>query len=249
MAIGKMIKHKQMLKHPVLRRYIPETHWLTRERLLQMLKTYSSVFIKPNHGSGGSGIMRIKRVPKGYEIRYGRRRRVVRSNSYLHKVVQSSQNPSQRYLVQQGLRLAKYNGRIFDIRSYMQKPHSKWVISGIVARLAAPNHYLTNYHKGGQGKPLDKVLAYLFKNNRRKVDDRLNLIKKLSHMIAKTLNKRHSHIRELGIDFVIEKNGRLWILEANTRPGYQLFSHLPDQTMFRKIRKNKRLIRKRITRA
>ncbi|MBA4601837.1 YheC/YheD family protein [Thermoactinomyces mirandus] len=247
MALGKMTKHNQMLKHPVLRKYIPETHWHTRKGLFQMLKSYSCVFIKPNHGTGGTGIIRIKRTSNGYQVRYGKRRTVVRNHSFLHRVVQSCQKLSQRYLVQQGLHLAKYNGRIFDIRSYMQKPHSKWVVSGMVARVAAPNHYLTNYHKGGHGEPLDKVLAHLFKSNRRKVNNRLNLIKKLSHMIAKTLNKRYSHICELGIDFVIEKNGRLWILEANTRPGYQLFSHLPDQTMFRKIRKNKCLIRTRHT--
>lgn len=244
MAIGKMIKHNQMSKHPVLRRYIPKTCWFTRRSLFYMLKSYSSVFIKPNHGTGGSGIIRVKKTSKGYKVRYNQMSKYVRYNG-LYKAIRSCQKPSQRYLVQQGLRLAKYHGRIFDIRVYMQKLSAKWVISGMVARVAAPRRYVTNYHKGGHGKPLDKALAYLLKNKRRKVKARLNIIKKLSYMIAKTLNKRHSHIRELGIDFVIEKNGRIWILEANTRPGYMLFSHLPDRTMFRKIRKYKRLIRKR----
>jgi hypothetical protein len=243
MAIGKMKKHKEMLKHPGLRRYLPETHWLSPEKAKQMLKSYSTIFIKPNHGTGGSGIIRVKKKSNGYEVSYGKKRKYVSSHS-VYKAIQSYKKPSERYLVQRGLRLAKYNGSIFDIRVYMQKPYSKWTMSGMVARVAAPNRYVTNYHKGGHGESLNKVLSKLFKNNKGKVIDRLKKMAKLSFVIAEFLNKRHPRIRELGIDFGIEKNGRLWIIEANTRPGYKLFTHLPDKKMLYKIKKNRHLIKK-----
>lgn len=243
MAIGKMLKYRLMLKNPGLRKYLPKTHWLTRKSVFKMLRSYSSVFIKPNHGSGGRGIIRIRRKQNGYEVRYGRKRKIVSRHS-LYKMIQSCQKASRKYLVQRGLQLAKYKGSIFDIRVYMQKPHSKWGISGMVARVAAPNHYVTNYHQGGRGKSLEKVLINTLQSNRSKVNATKKQIEKLSYQIAKTLGGRYSHLRELGIDFAIEKNGRIWILEANTRPGYRLFAQLPDKTMIRKIRKNKRLIRK-----
>ncbi|MFC7442584.1 YheC/YheD family protein [Laceyella putida] len=241
MAIGKMIKHREMLKHPVLRRYLPETHWLTPVSHLQMLRSYSSIFVKPNHGCGGAGIIRVERKRNGYEVRFGQKRKYVSSDS-VYSAIRSHQKPSQQYLVQRGLRLAKYRGSIFDIRVYMQKPYSKWVISGMLARVAAPNRYVTNYHKGGHGESLNKVLSHLFRNNRRKVNHTLNEMANLSSIIAETLNKRHSGIRELGIDFGIEKSGRLWIIEANTRPGHKLFNQLPDKKMLFIIKKNKRLI-------
>ena len=243
MAIGKMLKYRLMFKHPGLRKYLPKTRWLTRKRVFKMLQSYSSVFIKPNHGSGGTGIIRIRRKHNGYEVRYGPKRKIVPSHS-LYKAIQSYQKPSRKYLVQRGLRLAKYKGSIFDIRVYMQKPHSKWVVSGMIARVAAPNRYVTNYHQGGRGKSLEKVLVNTLQSNRRKVNARKKQIKKISYRIAEILKRRYSHLRELGIDIAIEKNGRIWILEANTRPGYRLFAQLPDKTIIRKIRKNKRLIRK-----
>lgn len=243
MAIGKMMKHTEMLQHPILRQYLPETHWITPARTLQMLRSYSTIFIKPNHGCGGIGIIRVKRKGNVYEVRCDQKRKYVGSDS-LYKAIKSYQKPSQQYLVQRGLRLAQYNGSIFDIRVYMQKPNSKWILAGMVARVAAPNRYVTNYHKGGHGEPLSKVLSNVFENNRRKVNDSLNKITNLSYVIAKTLNKRHSRIRELGIDFGIEKNGRIWIIEANSRPGHVLFTHLPDKTMLHTILKNKRLIKK-----
>lgn len=244
MSIGKMVKHVEMLQHPVLRRYLPETYWFTSEWTIQMLMRYPTIFIKPNYGSGGSGIIRVTKMRNSTEVRCGQKRKFMRSGS-LNKAIRSYMKPSQRYLVQRGLRLAKYNGTIFDARIYMQKPKSEWIISGMSARVAAPKQYVTNHHKGGYGKPLGEVLAILFKNNDRKVSKCMKEIKNVSLLIAQKINKRHP-IRELGIDLGIEEDGRIWIIEANSHPGHMLFTQLHDKTMLRRIMRNKRLIRKRI---
>ncbi|MCP3776385.1 YheC/YheD family protein [Paenibacillus sp. MZ04-78.2] len=241
-GIGKMKKHREMLRHSVLRRHLPETHWFTPARALRMLRSYSTIFIKPNHGSGGNGIVRVKRVRNSYEVRCGLKRTYVGSAS-LYKAIHSYLRPSGQYLVQRGLRLAKYKGSIFDTRIYMQKPKKKWGISGMAARVAAPHRFVTNYHKGGHGVKLKRVLSGLFAK-RKKVKSTLKKIKKISHLMARTINKRHS-IRELGVDLGIEKNGRIWIIEANSRPGHMLFTQLSNKTPLYRIMKNKRLIRRR----
>jgi glutathione synthase/RimK-type ligase-like ATP-grasp enzyme len=238
-----MTKHMEMLQHKGLRRYLPETRWLTRRRMLKMLRSYSSIFVKPNKGSGGTGIIRAKRMGKVYEVRSGQKQKYVRLRS-VYKAVGFFRKRSQRYLVQRGLRLAKYRGTIFDVRIYMQKPKSKWQISGKVARVAAPRLFVTNYQKGGHAETLSKVLKALFPKNRRKVINRLKLINKLSHSIARTLSKRHA-TREFGIDIAVEKNGRLWILEANSKPRHMLFTQLPDKSKLRRILRNKRIIKNR----
>ncbi|WP_163858908.1 YheC/YheD family protein [Paenibacillus elgii] len=243
MGIGKMKKHREMLQHSVLRHHIPETLWFTHARALRMLKSYSTIFIKPNHGSGGNGIIRVNRVRNGYEVRCGLRRTRVGPAS-LYKTIQSYLQPSGQYLVQRGLRLARYKGSIFDARIYMQKPNKKWEISGMAARVAAPRRFVTNYHKGGHGVQLKPVLSRLFKD-RKKVNNTLQKITTISHHMARTINKRHA-IRELGVDLGIEKNGRIWIIEANSKPGHMLFTQLPDKTPLHRIMKNKRLIRRRL---
>jgi len=240
MTIGKMKKHKEMLQIPVLRPHLPKTYWMTKSRTLRMLKTYSSVFIKPNHGSGGNGIIRVKRLGKRYEVRSGSSLKIAKRSSIL-KAIRSYRKSKHRYLVQKGLRLGKYHGKIFDIRVYLQKPKHKWMISGMVARVAAPHKFVTNYQKGGHAKPLRRVLKSLFHHNQSKVDACYRKIKKLSIVIAKTVNKRHS-IHELGVDIAIDKKGHIWIIEANSRPGHMLFTQLSDHTMIRTIMKNKRSI-------
>jgi hypothetical protein len=237
-SIGKMKKYKEMLQRQELHPYLPETSWLTRRRTYKMLKSYSSIFVKPNTGSGGSGIIRAKRKGKVYEVRCGQKRKYVRSRS-VYKAIKFYRKPSRRYLIQRGLRLAKYKGIIFDVRIYMQKPESEWMISGKVARVAAPRKFVTNYQKGGHAESLRKVLLTLYPNNIKKVESRLERIDKLSYTIAETLDEQHS-LRELGVDLAIEKNGRIWIIEANSKPGHMLFTQLRDKSNLRTIMKNKR---------
>lgn len=229
-----------MLRNPVLRPHLPETHRMTNSGTLRMLKNHSSLFIKPNHGSGGSGIIRVKRLRRGYEVRCGSSRRIAGRSSVL-KAIHSYRRSKHRYLVQKGLRLAKYHGVIFDIRVYLQKPKNHWMIAGMVARVAAPHKFVTNYHKGGRGKSLRRVLLSIFKHNQAKVNAYERRIKKLSISIAKTVNKRHS-THELGVDIAIDRKGRIWIIEANSYPGHMLFTQLSDRRMIRTIMANKRSI-------
>jgi glutathione synthase/RimK-type ligase-like ATP-grasp enzyme len=239
-SIGKMQKYKEMMQQHVLRPYLPETHWLTRRRTLKMLRSYSSIFIKPDKGSGGSGIIRAKRKGERYEVRCNQERKYVRAQS-IYEVIKFFRKPSQRYLVQRGLRLAKYKGAIFDVRIYMQKPESEWMISGKVARVASPRKFVTNFQKGGHAASLREVLSTLFPNSGNKVNSRLERIEQLSYIIAKTLDKQHS-LRELGVDLAIEKNGRIWIIEANSKPGHMLFTQLSDKSELNTILENKHLI-------
>lgn len=244
MTIGKMRDQWGMLQNHILRPHLPETRWMTGSRILRMLKTYSSVFIKPNLGSGGNGIIRVNKLSRGYEVRCGPSRKIVGVHSVL-KAIDSYRNSKRRYLVQKGLRMAEYHGEIFDIRVYLQKPEDKWIISGMVARVAAPHKFVTNYHQGGHAEPLQEVLLKLFQNNKTKVDACSRKIKQLSITIAKTVNKWKS-TREFGVDLAIDKNGYIWILEANPYPGHRLFTQLSDNTMYRTIIENKRRMAKKI---
>jgi glutathione synthase/RimK-type ligase-like ATP-grasp enzyme len=241
---GKMIKHIALMKKPELRPYLPETEWFTESKAVQMLQTYPSIFIKPNGGSGGGGIIRVRKTADGYEIAKGKYRKNVDYES-LVKALQSLDRSSNRYIVQRGLTLAKYKGKLFDLRMYLQKPAGAWIISGMVARVAAPHHFVTNHTQGGHASTLKKVLLPVYAGDKKIVRKQLRLIRKLSLRIAGTLVKRFPDIRELGIDLGIAADGHVWFIEANSRPAHRLFTQLSDKTMLNRIRKYKRLIAKK----
>lgn len=241
---GKMIKHKIMKKNPSLYPHIPKTKWLTPSRAIHMLKSHSTVFLKPDGGSGGTGILKVQKTSTGkYEIRHGSTRKSVGRHT-LSRTLRIYQRSSSKYIVQRGIQLGQYHGRVFDIRMYLQKPQSVWTISGMVARIAPRNRYITNYHKGGQAATLEKALSPLFEGNTEKVNECIENLKHISLTVAGTLNKRFPGIRELGIDLAVDSSRRIWIIEANTRPQHNLFTLLPTKEMLNTIRHNKKKIKK-----
>ncbi|MGF7048907.1 glutathione synthase/RimK-type ligase-like ATP-grasp enzyme [Paenibacillus sp. DS2015] len=209
-----------------------------------MLKSHSTIFLKPDNGSGGSGILKIRNTSThDYEIRQGETRKRVGQHT-LYRTLKKYQKSPKKYIVQRGIHLGKYHGRVFDIRMYLQKPQSEWGISGMVARIAPKHRYITNYHKGGQAATLDKVLLPLFEDNTEKVNDCIEKLRTISLTIADTLTKQFPDTREFGIDLAVDSNRRIWIIEANTRPQHNLFTKLSNKEMLYTIRHNKKLIKK-----
>jgi glutathione synthase/RimK-type ligase-like ATP-grasp enzyme len=110
-----------------------------------------------------------------------------------------------------------------------------------VARVAAPGRFLTNYHQGAKPVTVPKVLRHI----RKKVTRKIKQIDRLSLATARVLNARFPGIRVLGIDIAMKKNGKLWVLESNTGPGCSTFRLLSNKTMYHRILRNRRYIRRR----
>ncbi|WP_058303276.1 YheC/YheD family protein [Gorillibacterium timonense] len=237
---GKMIKHQVLLNSPEVHPHLPETNWFSTSRALQMLKKYPSIFIKPNGGTGGAGIIRVRKIGSSYEIALGKNRK---SHSYpsLIKAFRTYEQSATPYLVQRGLDLATYKGKLFDLRIYMQKPAGEWTVPGMVARTAAPHRFITNHTRGGQAATLHEVLPPVYGNSPSALREITDTIRQLSRHIAEALEKKFPDIRELGIDLGIDKKGYIWFIEANTRPAHQLFTEIPDKSMLEQILRNKKL--------
>jgi glutathione synthase/RimK-type ligase-like ATP-grasp enzyme len=238
---SKALKTMTLIKDETIRRYIPETKWYNRETLFQMLKQYPTIFIKPDKGGGGSGILRIRRKGSDFEC----------CNSYSCKTVKKQNLVSwieknlvstKRYIIQQGISLATVNGRPFDLRLLLQKPESKWELAGMVAKIAAPGRVVTNYCKGGTPCEIKQALLNITKNDQKKMEELILQLHFLGKKISKILNNRFKGLRELGIDVGIDKENQLWVFEVNTRPQFKMFSKLSNLQMYRRIVRNHRRI-------
>jgi glutathione synthase/RimK-type ligase-like ATP-grasp enzyme len=242
---GKILKSNVMSRHPLLRLHLPETYKYEPNILFSMMKRYSSVFIKPDKGSQGKGIIRVKQLGNNmYQISWGLQHRRAQEDDVL-PAIKKLLRPKGSYLVQRGLQLAKYRDRYVDIRVYMQKPNTSWKISGKVVRVAAPSRFVTNYHQGGKPEILEKVLRAIYKDDPSKIQPTIKFIYSLSTTVAKVLDEAFPGIRQLGIDLGIDKERRIWIIEANTNPAFLTFKHLKDKTMYRRILSRRRYIRAR----
>src|SRR5690606_39909419 len=116
--------HVELAKSERLRRYLPDTALYGGPRDLErFLPAYRTGSLKPVGGSLGLGIVRVQRTPAGFAAAHqpGETLLVHRAASVraLGRIVPrlTRRGP---YIIQQGLPLARWRGRPFDVRILMQ---------------------------------------------------------------------------------------------------------------------------------
>ena len=105
----------------------PETQLYTSHTdLVEMLKKYPLVFLKPINGTGGRGILRVERLKRASTS--FRKGTITRDYSPAKGWGQLAQKPAAvmesgdgRYIVQQGIMIKLQSGRVHDYRMLVQK--------------------------------------------------------------------------------------------------------------------------------
>jgi hypothetical protein len=214
------------LRHsPVLIKYLPESHLFKNYAMLKSMSAkYSVVFLKPVAGSLGKGIIRIIRTSnQSYSCHLtsmtGTTKQAFVSLASLFTTI-SSKLKQRRFQIQQGLQLIEIGGRPVDFRALVQRGSSgEWAITSIVGRIAGSDHFVSNLARGGS---LSKVREALENSNlgsgmQKTVSSQL---RKAALEIAGGIEDQiKGHFGELGLDLAVDTNGRVWLLEANSKPS------------------------------
>lgn len=210
---------------------------MTKSALQAMLNKHKMVYVKPDKGSFGKGVMRVEKITssKGTQYRYqhGDRPRTFLSFDQLYHSIGGSKI-KKNYLVQRGIHLLKFQQRRFDIRVMVQKsPKGAWEATGLVGRLSHPKKIVTNYHSGGTPLPVGTLLQpHLNKVGRSRYNQKLSM---LGVVIAKHMQKSYPGLKEIGVDIAVDHTMKPWILEVNSRPDPFIFNQLKDKSMYRRI--------------
>ncbi|QCT03906.1 hypothetical protein E6C60_3195 [Paenibacillus algicola] len=227
---GKLKRTAMMQSSRMLAQHIPHTQRLNRQALFHMLHQYGMVYVKPDYGSQGRGVIRVERLKKSYCYQYGTKVYCFKTFQDLY-VSLSPYFKQRKYLVQRGVHLLRSQGRPFDFRVMIQRnPARQWECTGTFARLAHPRKAVTNGSQGGSIYP-PSVLLRRFAGQRR-TQQLLRHMNRLAHVTASTLSMHHRELNELGLDICLDRNLRPWILEVNTIPDPKPFMLLPDHQRF-----------------
>lgn len=230
---SKMKKNNILLKDPFIAPHIPKTVWFSTEALKKMLTTYPTVFVKPDTGYCGNGIIRINKVNRlKYEIFYSYTTEMNTANlKNACSEIASRIKSGKPYIIQQGINVATFEGKAFDVRITMHRPLDKWQLSGWFARVSRNNKAVTNWSKGGKLIPLGQVLAA----NRLNATEISRELADLAHQISHTFGSYYG-MRVLGVDMAVDKKGKVWFIEANTTPVVRrLFKDFGNKEMYNKV--------------
>lgn len=232
--VNKWQAYQLLRQNAAIAPHLPETHLLEEgEQLLDLLDRYPTAYIKPINGSLGRGIMRVEPAARRQlRLRYvsprtGRLREMLTTLEDLDDWLDDDDREGQ-YIVQQGLALDLSEARPVDLRLLLQKDWSgEWGVTGLGARRAAEGRFTANLHTGGEGLSLDEVVtaAGVEPMQVKAQAGQLGL------EIARGLEAFCGPLGELGIDFGLDRSGRLWLIEENARPGRALFSQIGPPTL------------------
>ena len=236
---SKLAKTNILLEHSDLKELIPETVKYDYKSLHYMLNMHHMVYVKPNKGSQGRGVIKVSRAgDEVFKFHIGDRSYNYSNYDALYTGLDRYCSV-QPYIVQKGIELLTYKNRIMDLRIMIQlNEQYEWETTGYVGRVAHRSKIVTNYHDRGLILPLETLLQpYVRGQDQRQLIEQLEL---LGRTVAKQLQLTHPEFKEIGLDIGLDQEMKPWIIEVNTRPGSIIFKMLRNKRMYRRVRQLKR---------
>lgn len=209
------------------RTLVPNTKRLrSSASLAAMLTQYGRLYLKPESGKAGKGIMLLKKDSNDSNMMYSLTIQGQRRRDELYKTSKlpllwkriKAEIYGVPYIMQQGIELAKYHDRHFDIRLLVQKSGKGiWSVTGIGARLAGPKRITTHVPQGGSVEDPEKMLFPTFGSEYTTI--LMNSLKSNALLIARQIENSSGHtLGEMSMDLGIDKQGSIWFFEANSKP-------------------------------
>lgn len=230
---SKWIKTKLLQSHRELAKLIPTTQLFSPKHLLDMLERYGMVYVKPDIGSQGNGVMRVEKRGTAFYYQMGVKKLSFRSFQEMFQSL-NKQTGGKRYLIQKGIHLLTYDSRPFDFRVMIQRNSKReWEVTGTVGRVAHPRKAVTNGSQGGTIYPANHLIRA--SADHVKTNSLLRKINRIALVVAAQMSRTHPELNELGLDLAIDRDLTPWILEVNTHPDPCPFTKLKEKKSIQKI--------------
>lgn len=242
---GKWNVYQCLKRVPALLPYLPETvKYKGTAQLADWLAIHESqAFLKPHSGTHGKMTLHVS--PNGDQSGLTLTGRDQDNKLFRKHFTQWSTGAAwikqftrgRSYIMQPYLELRNSEYCPFDIRVLMQKNESgSWGLTGIAVRQGEQHALTSNLHGGGIAlEPLGYLTHEFGESTARKV---ISTIRQLSAQIPGQLESGFGRLAELGIDFGVDRHGRVWIIEVNSKPGRSVFFQIGDQKSARKSVEN-----------
>jgi hypothetical protein len=221
----------EVLRKTVLSPYLPVTVSVSDTNIvINELTKKKRIILKPINGSQGHGIYYLKKNEKSFHVKTEKQKNIIsRIFPNETKLIQWLQSliGNRQYLLQPYLELSNTQFQPFDIRTLLQKDmDGKWSELGRGVRRGNTGGILSNLSAGGYALPYSDWSNSLPSATREYMNQELEYI--LTNL-PPLLECAFLPLFELGVDIGIAKNGSIWILDVNSKPGRKvLLQTQPD---------------------
>lgn len=189
--------------------------------LLSMLEEYPRVFLKADHGSHGSDVLCIGGTGEGWEVRGNA------GGAFVQEAFPEQEQlltflglvrGNQEWIIQQGIEIPRAGNRVFDLRAVLQKDGAgEWQVPLLLVRHAESGQVAANMSRGGTPY-LPEAFLREFGPQLPGLESMVESATAAARKTALALEARFGLLGEIGVDIGLDRHGRPWILEANTKP-------------------------------
>ncbi len=209
------------LKNTSLSSYLPATQAVTDvEEVLEELAAKKKIILKPINGSQGYGIYYLKQNEKTFHVKTEKQKRIIsrifpneaKLTQWLNQLLKH-----RNYLLQPYLELSNKEHQPFDIRFLLQKNElGQWEEQGRGIRIGNTGGILSNLAAGGSVISFKEWLTALQPVKGEFLKQELDYI---ISRLPSILESAFMPLFEIGVDIGIAKDGSIWILDINSKPG------------------------------
>ncbi|WP_409341497.1 YheC/YheD family protein [Paenibacillus sp. MBLB4367] len=211
--------------------YVPDTFLYNEGIVSDLLEKYKLLFIKPSYGFRGKSVYRVERTDNG-EVHISLHslapRYIFRKNeSFQEKLGELLGLKKKKYMVQQGIRMSQLDRQYFDIRVLVQKDIlGEWTVSTIACRVAYEQYFNTSMCEAVYDAA--EILPRIF--SQEKINDILRTLNEVSIKAAQEAETHMGSLGELSVDYVVDEDKKLWIMELNGKPQKNIYKDIKSFT-------------------
>jgi hypothetical protein len=219
---------------PELTEYLPYTRMYGQETDLgNFLKINDEVYLKGTRGGKGRWILRIRKNTKEkFEYSYFVDKIVVGEAEDWKDLVKEIHKfyGKRKFVLQKAINLIHINGRKVDFRAELQRNgKGELEIIGICARIGEERAPITIH---SSAFPVELFLKDSLEYSDHEIDQLTKRMHNFLFSVYQTLEQVYGTFGEIGIDFGMDNDGKIWLIEANSRSAKVSLMKAYDEKTF-----------------
>ena len=215
-----------LLIHSNIQMHIPDTFLLNEVNISELVKKYKLVYVKPSYGNHGKSVYRLELKENGdihMSLHSIAPRVICRKNEDIQQKLAQLLGEN-IFIVQKGIQTSQIDNQNYDIRVLVQKDiRGKWMVSTTVCRVAYECYFNTSAYKSIHDA--EEFFDQIFPLKKMK-ESTINSINKISVNAAQVLESSMGLLGELSVDFVLDEEMNLWIIELNGKPQKSIYKDI-----------------------
>lgn len=231
--------HKRLSTFPEMQAHLPHTILYSgKEDIKNMVQNYNKVYVKKIVSSNGRKILCIEKLPNSSyhcstftnKVMTFQPKNIDQVNHLIQKMY-----GKKGIILQEGIDLLTTNDRNIDMRATLQRRDATHIeITAIAIRIGGKYSPVTSTRTGSKCYRFEDFFVNKLKLSNEKFQRLTEKVHDFLFKVYRCTEEAYGTFGEIGIDFALNKQGKIQFIECNAKPAKSSLYKAYDQQTIRK---------------